>query len=52
MSQSATERIYSKIAASVNQVRLKYEANPYVGISGFSVDMSVPPGLSIQFEFK
>ena len=52
MSPSVTERLYSQIVASVNAVRLKYEANPYVGISGFSVDMSLPPGVSVLFHFK
>ena len=52
VSRSMTERLYSQIAASVNDVRLKYDTNPYVGISGFSVDMSLPPGVSILFQFK
>ena len=52
MSPSVTERLYSQIAASVNAVRQKYETNPYVGISGFSVDMTLPPGVSVLFHFK
>ena len=49
---SLTERVYAEITAAVNDVRLKYDKDPYVGITGFSVEMSLPPGVSIMFEFK
>ena len=51
-SQSFTDRLYSGITASVRDIQRSYEADPHVGISGFSVDLSIPPGVSILFEFK
>ena len=49
---STTERMYSRITEMVHDVRQKYEANPLVTISGFRVDISLPPGVSILFQFK
>lgn len=50
--KSFTDRIYEKIVASVKVFRDTYEKNPYVRVKGFSVDISVPPSVSISFEFK
>jgi hypothetical protein len=50
--KSLTDRVYEKIVASVKAFRDRYETNPYVTVKGFSVDISVPPSVSISFEFK
>lgn len=50
--KSFTERMYDKIVASIKVFRDIYETNPYVRVKGFSVDISVPPSVSISFEFK
>ncbi|MCY1561653.1 hypothetical protein D9M68_989440 [compost metagenome] len=36
----------------VSDMKEKYKNNPYVRIVGFSVDFSIPPGVSVSFEFK
>ena len=50
--ESLIDRMYKKIMDSVITFREKYEKNPYIKVSGFSVDISFPPSVSIAFEFK
>lgn len=50
--KSAKDQIYEKIMTSVKGFRDKYENNPYVTITGFSVNIGVPPSVSVSFEFK
>jgi hypothetical protein len=35
----------------IQQLKQKYDNSP-IQISGFSLDLKVPPGVSVQFEFK
>lgn len=50
--KSTTESIYQQIMDKVKGFKEKYENNPYVRVTGFSVDISIPPAVSISFEFK
>jgi hypothetical protein len=34
------------------KLREKYQNNPYISITGFSIEIGVPPSLTIDFEFK
>ena len=34
------------------ELRNEYRDNPFVSIKGFTIEFSVPPGISIDFEFK
>jgi len=50
--QSASDTMYQRIMDKVKRLREKYQNNPYVRVTGFSVDISVLPAVSISFEFK
>lgn len=50
--KNAADRIYEQIMDSVKKVKDKYDQNPYVSVSGFSVDIGIPPSVSVSFEFK
>jgi hypothetical protein len=43
---------WQKLMQKAAEIRDKYEGNPYIRIAGFSIDITWPPGLSIDFEFK
>ena len=51
-SQSLTDSLYSAATSLVTEIRRKYEADPLVRVSGFTVDVSIPPGVSVLFEFE
>ena len=44
--------IYESIMEQVSAFKEKYKQNPYIRITGFSVDVSLSPGVSVDFEFK
>lgn len=50
--QTLAADAYQKIMDKVQGLKEKYSSNPYVRITGFSVDITVPPAVSIAFEFK
>ena len=50
--KGVSDALYKRIVESVSSVREKYEENRHIAITGFSVDIGVPPAVSIQFEFK
>lgn len=43
---------YQKLMDNVKSLKEKYSNNPYVKVTGFSVDIGIPPAVSIDFEFK
>lgn len=47
-----TPDMYHDTMDRVKQLQQKYSDNPYVRISGFSVEIGIPPTVSITFEFK
>ncbi len=47
-----TDSMYQQIMDKVKGFKEKYENNPYVRVTGFSVDIAIPPAVSISFEFK
>ncbi|MDE2822322.1 MAG: hypothetical protein OXK79_02310 [Chloroflexota bacterium] len=47
-----SDALYNRIVESVSSVREKYADNPYIAITGFSVDIGLAPAVSIQFAFK
>jgi uncharacterized protein YgiM (DUF1202 family) len=44
--------VYDAAMDQIKALKEKYEKNPYIKITGFSVDVKVPPGVSVEFEFK
>ncbi len=46
------DRLYEQIMESVKKMKDKYDKNTYVSVSGFSVNMGVPPSVTVSFEFK
>jgi len=51
-SQTPAERAYDQVLEKVRKLKEKYDDNPYVRVTGFNIDISIPPALSIGFEFK
>jgi hypothetical protein len=49
---NVTDRLYEQIMESVKKVKDKYDRNPYVSVSGFSVNVGIPPSVTVSFEFK
>lgn len=49
---SLTDIAYQKVMDKVKELKEKYQNNPYVRVTGFSVDVASPPAVSISFEFK
>ncbi len=47
-----TEPIFEWIINTANKFKTKYENNPLVYVSGFTLDVGASPSLSISFEFK
>ena len=50
--QGVSDALYKQIVDSVSTFREKYEENRHIAITGFSVDIGIPPGVSVQFAFK
>jgi uncharacterized protein YgiM (DUF1202 family) len=50
--KSLLDKAYERLVKSVTEMRNKYEKNPYVSITGFSIDVGIPPSVAISFEFK
>ena len=44
--------IYSRLTDYVQSVYFKYKDNKYFRVSGFSVDVSLPPSVTVDFEFR
>jgi hypothetical protein len=44
--------LYERAMEQVKILKKKYEENPYIRITGFSLEVSVPPAISVDFEFK
>jgi hypothetical protein len=49
---SNEEDIYQKVISRIQDFKRKYDDNDYVRVSGFSVDVGIPPSVNISFEFK
>ncbi|MCC5812008.1 MAG: SH3 domain-containing protein [Ectothiorhodospiraceae bacterium] len=49
---AAQRRIFRNLVERAASLRDSYSNNPYLSVSGFSIDLSVPPALTISFEFK
>lgn len=49
---SSAELLFQELAGRAAKLRDSYDSNPYIGISGFVVNVGVPPSLSINFEFR
>lgn len=50
--KSVSDRIYEQLTKYVMSIRDKYQNNPYVRVTGFTVNVTVPPSVSVSFEFK
>lgn len=51
-SVSVADDVYRKLTDQVARMRDSYRDNPYVSVSGFAVNVGIPPSVSINFEFK
>ena len=51
-STSSGAEIYNKILEKIKAIRDTYENNPYVSVSGFSINLGIPPSVDISFEFR
>ena len=52
ISKSAMDRIYETIVKKASEVKEKYKDNPHLRVSGFSIKVSFPPSVSLDFDFK
>jgi hypothetical protein len=50
-SATAGEEIFTKLTESAARIKQNYQANPYVSVTGFQVNL-VPPSITVNFEFK
>ena len=50
-STSFVDQIFSELTEKAARFRQSYQNNPYVIVTGFTVNV-VPPSVSINFEFK
>lgn len=50
--KTVSEKILSRLTSLAIKFRKKYKDNEYLSVSGFSVDVGVPPSVSVDFEFK
>jgi uncharacterized protein YgiM (DUF1202 family) len=48
---SMADQIYEQITKSVTSIRDRYKDNPYVRVSGFTVNVAIPPSVTISFDF-
>jgi len=44
--------VFEEIVEQASKMKDKYKNNPYVSVTGFSVNVGVPPSMSINIEFK
>jgi hypothetical protein len=49
---SFTNGIYEKILNQINSFKDKYKNNPYVNVSGFSINIGTNISATVSFEFK
>lgn len=50
-SSSAADKVFETLTERAARFKQNYQNNPYVGVTGFSVNV-LPPSVSINFEFK
>ncbi|MGA2332707.1 MAG: SH3 domain-containing protein [Syntrophales bacterium] len=53
--KSVSERlsdVYEKMTESLKTLQDKYKNNPFVKVTGFTVNLAIPPTLSVSFQFK
>jgi hypothetical protein len=46
------DQIFDTLTKKLSALKTKYEHNQYIKVTGFSVNLGVPPSASINFEFK
>jgi hypothetical protein len=50
--QGGDEGLFRTLTEKASQMRDKYKNNPYVFVKGFTVNLSLVPSVSVDFEFK
>lgn len=50
--ETVSDRIYEQITKSVTAIREKYKNNSYLRVTGFTVNVALPPSVTVSFEFK
>jgi hypothetical protein len=49
---TASESIFSDLAERAVKMRDAYQRNPYFTVTGFAINVGVPPSVSVNIEFK
>ncbi len=44
--------IYNKIIYKMRELKKKYQNHPYIKITGFDINIGIPPSVTISIEFK
>lgn len=48
----SSDALFQKLTDMALDIRDEYQNNPYIRISGFDVEIGLPPSVTINFEFK
>lgn len=51
-SRAVAEDVFRMLTERAGRIRDAYKDNPYVSVSGFTVNVGVPPSVGVNFEFK
>lgn len=46
------EDLYQLLTEKVGRIKVAYQSNPYVSVTGFAVNVGIPPSVTVTFEFK
>jgi hypothetical protein len=46
------EDMFTRLAKKAKQIKDRWRNNPYISVTGFTVEVGLPPSVSIDFEFK
>lgn len=50
--QKPSQDVYESIISRMRALERRYENNPYIRVAGFSINIGVPPSVTISIEFK
>ncbi|MDR7009601.1 SH3 domain-containing protein [Paraburkholderia strydomiana] len=48
----STAAVYDVIVQKASQLKEKYRNNPYLSVTGFTVNVGIPPSVGMNFEFR
>ena len=52
ITEPVRDTIFRSLTETVTKLRDKYRDNPYFFVKGFSIEVGIPPSVSVDFEFR